>query len=105
MLEFPFDYEQFMKEKNKYERNLLTLKINAEYAMFDTTVKEIRLFNYKILTDEISLEEREEVWWVADRLIDHGDYYILEIELRDFNSDPEDFTFIIKFERAEIDRE
>ena len=102
--EFPFDYSKFIGEKNKYNRNLMTLRVNAKDAIYDNSVKEIRLFNYKILTDDISLEGREKVWWLADRLVNHGDYYTLEIELQDFDSDPEDFTFKIKFERAEVDR-
>ena len=67
-------------------------------------MKEIRLFNYRILTEDISLEGRDKVWWLADRLVDHGNYYTLEIDLQDFDSDPEEFTFKIKFERAEVDR-
>ena len=102
--EFPFDYNKFIGEKNKYNRNLFTVKINSKGALYDNTVKEIRFFNYKILTDHISLAGREKVWWMADKLVDHGDYYTLEIELQDFDSDPEDFTYKIKFERAEVDR-
>lgn len=102
--EFPFDYNKFVGEKNKYNRNLLSLKINAEDAMYDCTVKEIRLFNYKFLTEHISLEGRKRVWWLADRLVDHGNFYTLEIDMQDFDSYPEDFTFKIKFERAEVDR-
>ena len=102
--EFPFDYNKFIGEKNKYNRNLMTLKINSQGAIYDNTVKEIRLFNYKILTDDISLEGREKAWWLADRLVDHGKYYILEIDLQDFDAYPEEFTFKIKFERAEVDR-
>ena len=82
----------------------MTLKINAKGAMFDDTVKEIRLYNYKSLTDSISLEGRNKVWWLADRLSDHGEYFTLEIDLQDFDSEPENFTYKIKFERAEVDR-
>lgn len=100
--EFPFDYNKFAGEKNKYNRNILTLTINAKGALYDNTVKEIRFYNYKILTDRISLEGREKVWWLADRLVDHDSYYTLEIDMQDFDSDPEDFAFKIKFERAEV---
>ena len=102
--EFPFDYHKFVGEKNKYNRNLITLRMNAKGALYDNKVKEIRLFNYKILTDDISLENREKIWWLADRLVDHGDCYTLEIDLQDFDAYPEEFTFKIKFERAEVDR-
>ena len=102
--EFPFDYNKFVGEKNKYDRNLFAIKINAKGALYDNTVKEIRFFNYKVLTDQITLIGRKKIWWMADKLVDHGDYYTLEIELQDFDSDPEDFTYKIKFERAEVDR-
>ena len=102
--EFPFDYNKFVGEKNKYNRNLFAIKINAKGALYDNTVKEIRFFNYKVLTDQITLIGRKKIWWMADKLVDHGDYYTLEIELQDFDSDPEDFTYKIKFERAEVDR-
>ena len=104
MFEFPFDYNKFIQEKDKYNRNLLTLKIDASSAMFDTSVREIRFFNYKILTDEISLAERKEFWWKADRLVDQGDHYTLEIDLQDLRFDHKEFTCKIKFERAEVDR-
>ena len=102
--EFPFDYNKFVGEKNKYNRNLITLRINAKGALYDNNVKEIRLFNYRILTEDISLKGRDKIWWLADRLVDHGNYYTLEIDLQDFDSDPEEFTLKIKFERAEVDR-
>ena len=102
--EFPFDYNKFVGEKKKYNRNLFAIKINAKGALYDNTVKGIRFFNYKVLTDQITLIGREKIWWMADKLVDHGDYYTLEIELQDFDSDPEDFTYKIKFERAEVDR-
>ena len=102
--EFPYDYGKFVGQKRKNIRNLLCLKIDAEGAMFDTKVKEIRFFNYKVLSDNISLEGRNKVWWLADRLIENGDSFTLEIDLQDFDSDPEEFTFEIEFERAEVDR-
>lgn len=101
--EFPFDYKEFVKAKNKYSRNCMTLRLNCAGAMYDR-IKEIRLFNYKVLSDNVSLEGRKKIWWLADKLVDCGEYYTLEIELQDFNSEPEDFTFKIKFERAEVDR-
>lgn len=98
--EFPFDYSKFVGKKDKHNRNLMTLKIDAEGAMYDTEVTEIRLFNYKILSD-ISPENKEEIWWMADRLEDHGDFYTLEIDLWE---NYKDYTVKIKFERAEVDR-
>ena len=104
IFEFPFDYNKFVGEKNKYNRNLLVLKINAKGALYDNSVEEIHLYNYKILTPDISLENRKTIWWLADRLIEQDDHFLLEIDLQDFDSFPEDFTFKIKFDRAEVKR-
>lgn len=103
--DFPFDYDKFIGEKNKWHRNLMTLKINAKSALYDSAVKEIRLFNYKVLTPDISLDNRKKVWWLADRLTDNGDYFVLEIDLYDCDAWPEEFTFQIKFEQAEVNRD
>ena len=98
-LVFPIDYRtDFCK------RNQLILKINAKQAMFDRSVKEIRLFNYEIISEQISLAGRNCLWWIADRLSECECGYILEIDLLDLESDPEDFSVIIKFEKAEVDR-
>lgn len=102
--EFPFDYDRYIGEKSNYNRNLLTLKLNAKGALYDQKVKEIRFFNYKILSDQVTLKGRKQVWWLADRLTKENGKYILEIELQDFSSFPQEFTFKIKFERAEVDR-
>ena len=48
--EFPFDYNKFIGEKNIYNRNLITLRINAKGALYDNEVKEIRLFNFSNTT-------------------------------------------------------
>ena len=102
--EFPFNYNKFVREKSNYNRNLLILRINARGALYDTSVQEIHFYNYKILTPEISLEDRKTIWWLADRLNENENHYILEIDLQDFDAYPEDFTFKIKFERAEVKR-
>ena len=102
--EFPFDYNRYISEKSQYNRNLFVLKMDSEGALFDTSVEEIHLYNYKILTPDISLENRKSVWWLADRLCENKDHFLLEIDLRDSDSRPENFTFKIKFERAEVKR-
>lgn len=75
--EFPFDYNKYTREKNKYDRNMLSLKIDAKGALYDSHVKEIRFFNYKILPESIDLtsfelSEKNKVWWLADRLSETG---------------------------------
>lgn len=102
--EFPFDYNKFVGNKNSYDRNLLLLKINASGALYEQDIKEIKLFNFKIITNNIKLQGRKKVWWLADRLTEKDGHYYLEIDLQDFDSCPEDFTFEIKFDRAEVVR-
>ena len=102
--DFPFDYNKFVGEKNSYDRNLLVLKINAKSALYDTSVREIHFYNYKVLTPDISLDGRKTIWWLTDRLTVNENYYTIEIDLQDFDAYPEDFTFKIKFEKAEVKR-
>ena len=102
--EFPFDYNKYNGKKNSYDRNLMLLRINASSALFDQSVKEIKLFNFQILTKNIELQGRKMVWWLADRLTEKDGHYYLKIDLQDFDSSPEDFTFEIKFDRAEVVR-
>lgn len=104
LFEFPFDYHKFEGQKSNHNRNLFKLKIDSKGAIYDNSVKEILLYNYKVLTPDISLEDRKVIWWLSDRLIENGDYFVLEIDLQNFNSDPENFTYKIKFERAEVIR-
>jgi hypothetical protein len=102
--DFPFDYNKFAGQKNKNNRNLLKLKVDSKGAICDTSVKEIYFYNYKILTPDISLENRKIIWWLSDRLSEVDGGFVLEIDLQDFDSYPEDFTFKIKFERADVIR-
>ena len=103
-VELPFDYERFSSNGYKFDRNILKLKIDAENAVYDREIKEIRLFNYKVLTPDITLEGRKKIWWLSDRLVDDGKNFVLKIDLQDFDSTPKEFTVCIKFDRAEVDR-
>lgn len=102
--EFPFDYNKFVGKEKYNAQNLLVLKIDAEGALCDNSVEEIHFFNYKLLTPELSLENRKTIWWLADRLVEQDNCYILEADLQDLDSFPENFTFKIKFDRAEVKR-
>jgi hypothetical protein len=102
--EFPFDYNRFTLDKNNYDRGCLILTVDAAGAMFDTSVKTIRLYNYKYLTPDITLEGHGTLWWIADRLTICGDRFELEIDLYDGESFPKEFTVRIRFDRAEVER-
>ena len=102
--EFPFDYDRYTREKNTYDRNCLTLTLDAAGAMFDTSVKAIRLYNYKYLTPETALEGHGTLWWIGDRLTVSDGRFELEIDLYDSEGFPEDFSVRIRFDRAEVER-
>ena len=102
--EIPFDYNKSKLQKQQYDRNMLSMKIDAKGAMFDFRVKEIRFFNYKILPESIDLTNRKKIWWLADKLTEVNGRYELDILLQDVDSYPEEFHFKLRFDRAEVDR-
>ncbi len=102
--EFPADYNKFSGKKYGSIKSLMTLTIDAENALYDTAVSEIRLLNFEILTPDIPFEGKEKLWWLSDRLTKDGGRFILEITLFDPDSFPENFTFKVGFERAEVVR-
>lgn len=102
--EFPFDYDRFTREKNTYDRNCLTLTVDAAGAMFDNSVKAIRLYNYKYLSPETALEGHGTLWWIGDRLTVSDSRFELEINLYDSEAFPEELTVRLRFERAEVER-
>jgi hypothetical protein len=103
--EFPFDYNRFTREKNSYDRSCLTLTVDASGAMFDTSVKVIRLYNYKYLSPDAMLEGHGTLWWIGDRLTISDGRFELEIDLYDGEGFPEEFTVRVRFDRAEVERQ
>ena len=107
--EFPFDYDKFISEKSRYNRNLLLLDINASGALYDTKVKEMRFYNYKILSGENLINDLidngDSAYWLADRLDEKDGKYFLEADLQCYTTRVEDFTVKIKFDRAEVVRD
>lgn len=102
--DFPADYNIYYGRKNSCYRNLFRLQIDASNALGDTDIKEIRLFNYEILSRDMKWQLHKKIWWLGDSLTESDDKYLLEIDLQDFDSWPEEFTLIVKFEFAEVDR-
>ena len=102
--EFPFDYNRFTREKNSYDRSCLTLTVDASGAMFDTSVKVIRLYNYKYLSPDAMLEGHGTLWWIGDRLTISDGRFELEIDLYDGEGFPKEFTVRVRFDRAEVER-
>ena len=90
--EITFDYN--VEEKNPI-RNCLELVIDSRHALFDTTIKGIRLYNYKILSD---LKNPLNLWWKEDKLETKNNKFILTI----FGHNDE--IFIIRFDKGETIR-
>ena len=107
--EFPFDYNKYTAEKNKYDRNMLSLRIDAKGALYDSHVKEIRFYNYKLLPESVDLtsiepSEKSKVWWLADQLTEKGGKYELNILLEICVPHQKQFHLKLGFDRAEVDR-
>ena len=88
-----YDYTQ----KNPI-RNYLLIEIDSSHALFDSTIKEIKLFNAKILSEKNNYCG---YWWVKDTLDIIDGKYILKI---DVGYEKEKNTIIIKFDSAEVIR-
>ena len=57
-IQLSYDYH----EKNP-RRNYLEIELNASQALFDSNVKAVRLYNYKIIEGDLSLIG---TWWLDD---------------------------------------
>lgn len=107
--EFPFDYDKYTAKKNKYDRNVLSLRIDAKGALYDSRVKEIRFYNYKLLPESVDLmslepSEKNKVWWLADQLTEQNEKYELDILLEICVPHQRQFHLKLRFDRAEVDR-
>ena len=99
-LELPYDYKQRIPK-----RNCFVVHMDSKQAMFDTSVREIRLFNYKILTAELSSPDIEGTYWITDQLTEENEKYVLQVELRNCGRNSTyNFILKIRFESAEIIR-
>ena len=99
-LELPYDYKQRVPT-----RNCFVVHMDSKQAMFDTSVREIRLFNYKILTAELSSPDIEGTYWITDQLTEENGKYVLQVELQNCGRNSTyNFILKIRFESAEIIR-
>ncbi len=79
-------------------RNVFEIILDAKSAMFDTSVKRIRLYNYKLLND---FGDVRGFWWVSDMIEGKAGKIMLCIKL---SSTKEDKEVKIIFEKAEVER-
>ncbi len=88
-----FRYDPILRASNYVE-----IKLDASQAMFDTTIKTIKLYNCKVLTPEFDIEG---MWWVRDKLYTSGEKYVLEIELRSLKVQ---CNYVLRFDYCEVER-
>ncbi len=100
--DFPTDYNIYHGKKSNAYKNLLRLRIDASHALYDTTVTEIRFFNYEILSGDIDWQKHRDIWWLGDILTKSGTGYLLEIDLQILDAAPEKISLLIQFDFAEV---
>lgn len=85
-------------------RNCFTIHLDASQAMFDTGVKSISLYNYKVIVDESGIggygDGLDGCYWMQDNLKYENGKYLLDI----IALGEDDFHYIIRFEKASIER-
>ena len=60
--------------------NCLEICLDSTNAMLERDIKKISLFNYKIQTPEVTLEDLENTWWLRDNIQTLPNHrYLLEI--------------------------
>ena len=70
--DIPYDYT----EKNPI-RNCLTIYLDSQNAIYDTSIKELRFYNHKLITGDVSITG----WWKNDNLKDENGRFVLTIDI------------------------
>lgn len=89
-----YDY----KQKNP-TRNMFEIVIEANQAMNDTSIKSIRLYNYKVIAGS---EDIVHAWWYEDEITEINGLKKLKLILR--HSKGKFSEIIIMFDKMEIVR-
>ncbi len=69
---------QYDYTDKKPVRNYLEILIDTTNALFDTSIKAIRFYNYKVLND---FEGLQGYWWIKDELTKINDKFKIKIFL------------------------
>ena len=77
-------------------RNYLLISIDARYAMFDTTICAIKLYNYKIASSD---NDFKEFIWKSDNLAMENDKFVLETTLSKKGIQK---NLVVKFDYCEL---
>ncbi len=90
------------KEKNpKY--NCLEIDLDSSNAIYESDIKKICLYNYKIKTSDIDINKIVKPWWMGDTIKQlPNNHYLLEIEVE--SGSGELIEFSVSFEFAKVER-
>ena len=96
------------KEKQP-KRNRLEILLDSKNALYETNIKRIFLYNYRIVNmkmnaaEPVTLEAFRNIYWMGDSVEQQDDgRYLLEIECTDSHSN---FMYLtVEFEIPEIER-
>ena len=67
-------------EKNP-KINCFKIELDCDNAMYEYNIKTIRLYNYKIKSNDLDINLLNGGWWLSDEIINKGDqYYFLNIK-------------------------
>lgn len=96
-LELPADWKT---KDTKY--NCLEIRLDASGTR-ESNITKILLFNYKIKTPEVNINDLERPWWLRDRVtrLSNGRYE-LEMVIETSRGKHKEFTVV--FETAEVER-
>ncbi len=81
----------------------LEICLDCKNAMYERDIKKICLYNYKIKTPDIDINEIEKNWWISDTLKQsENQRYLLELEIESAEGERKDF--VVSFEFPEVER-
>lgn len=91
----------YKEEKPKY--NCLEIALDCKNAMFEDNIEKIRLYNYKIKTPGVDINNIAKPWWISDTIQQlDNQKYLLTIEIESAQSDRT--KLIIEFGIPEVIR-
>ncbi len=97
--ELAYDYKQ-----RDPVRNCIVLHLDSRMALFDSSVKEIKLYNYKLCSPEAAVQDFCGTWWLKDNLSITDTGYSLAITLKRIGkrASREELVVEIQFKYAEV---
>jgi len=97
--ELAYDYKQ-----RDPVRNCIVLHLDSRMALFDSSVKEIKLYNYKLCSPEAAVQDLCGTWWLKDNLSITDTGYSLAITFKRIGkrASREELVVEIQFKYAEV---